>query len=744
MNTDPTLSQDGPQRLRAQERSLQSARPPASVPGYDLERLLGMGAFGEVWMAVERNTGRRVAIKFYAHRGGLDWSLLSREVEKLTFLFADRHVVQLIGVGWDSEPPYYVMEYMEHGSLADRLRSRPLSCAEAVAVFRDVAVGLIHAHGKGVLHCDLKPGNVLLDQDQKPRLADFGQSRLLREQAPALGTLFYMAPEQANLEAVPDARWDVYALGALLYCMLTGSPPHRDDAAVSKLEAIVDFRKRLAEYRSLIRRRGAPNGHRQIRGVDRALAEMIDRCLAPDPKRRYPNVQSVLDALDARQARRARRPAMLLGTFGPALVLLVVSLFVYTGFKAAVERSRTELVNRALKTNEFAARSAAKAIAANVDRRCRAVEQLVNSDNLIREFLRATEDPELAELSSRLCDPSLAEEQLEPLREQFREHPLRRALQAALEASLPAEMVAGRNVNSWFLNDARGLQIARVPEEAKASTVGRCYAWRSYFHGGPVDLEPGQRPAAGVHLARTSLSAAYRSEALDIWNVAVSTPIRSADGKKFLGVGGLSVGVGRLVESLEAEDSRSQFAVLVERPLPHAPGHILEHPVMDAWKNGVSSNGMRPLQIRHDEFPATAELKVNYRDPAGQVDPAYRQRWLADSAEVVSESGDTGWSVIVEESYESAIGATLRDLWAGLIAYSWRALAMVLVVVLGLWGVAYRLLEQSGPARPASVGGDGQTPGASATSRSAMEPTDTPPRSAPAAPAGPDASRPEG
>src|SRR5690606_31549871 len=100
-----------------------------------------------------------------------------------------------------------------------------------------------------------------------------------------------------------------------------------------------------------------------------------------------------------------------------------------------------------------------------------------------------------------------------------------------------------------------------------------------------------------------------------------------------------------------------------------------------------------------DEFPATAELKVNYRDPAGQVDPAYQQRWLADSAEVISESGDTGWSVIVEESYETAIGATLRDLRAGLIAYSWRALLMVVVVVVGLWGVAYRLLEQSGPAQ---------------------------------------------
>ena len=100
-----------------------------------------------------------------------------------------------------------------------------------------MAIGLVHAHGKGVLHCDLKPANILLDQDGKPRLADFGQSRLSTEQAPALGTMFYMAPEQADLEAVPDARWDVYALGALLYCMLTGGPPHRTGKTVDAIRA---------------------------------------------------------------------------------------------------------------------------------------------------------------------------------------------------------------------------------------------------------------------------------------------------------------------------------------------------------------------------------------------------------------------------------------------------------------------------------------------------------------------------
>jgi serine/threonine protein kinase len=224
MQSDPTQQQSHEEQRRSVQLSLQRTRPPTEVPGYETARFLGSGAYGEVWVGMDQNTGRRVAIKFFHHRSGVDWQLLSREVEKLVFLSADRYVVQLLEVGWEAEPPYYVMEYVDSGSLADLLRERgALPVGEAVELFRETAVGLMHAHGKGVLHCDLKPANILLDQDHKPRLADFGQSRLSHEQTPALGTLFFMAPEQADLEAVPDARWDVYALGALLYCMLTAA-----------------------------------------------------------------------------------------------------------------------------------------------------------------------------------------------------------------------------------------------------------------------------------------------------------------------------------------------------------------------------------------------------------------------------------------------------------------------------------------------------------------------------------------
>ena len=133
-------------------------------------------------------------------------------------------MVQVLEVGWDAEPPYYVMELIAGGSLQDYLDTHDrLPVEEAVELFRKICLGLNRCHAKGVLHCDLKPANLLLGDDNEPRLADFGQSRLTGDQTPALGTLFYMRPEQANLNAAPDASWDVYAVGAIFYRLLTGA-----------------------------------------------------------------------------------------------------------------------------------------------------------------------------------------------------------------------------------------------------------------------------------------------------------------------------------------------------------------------------------------------------------------------------------------------------------------------------------------------------------------------------------------
>lgn len=718
--TDHTQIQGDEDSRRAADLSRGRRRPPTSVPGCEAERFLGAGAYGEVWVAVDRNTGRRVAIKFFHHRGGLDWSQLSREVEKLVFLSADRYVVQLLEVGWQAEPPYYVMEYLPHGSLDDRLREQgPLPLAEALELFREVAVGLVHAHGRGVLHCDLKPANVLLDQDNRPRLADFGQSRLSHEQKPALGTLFYMAPEQADMKAAPDARWDVYALGALLYTMLGGSPPHRHDSTVSELESAAGLDDRLARYRRLITQSPPPSAHRQRKDVDRPLAELIDRCLAINPDDRFPNVQSVLDALDEREARRDRRPLVLLGMIGPALLVLLMGLAAWRGLDTAVEQSDEALTATALENNRFAAELAAVAASGELEKRFRAVEQVAESPSFRRVMVHMLESKPLTEMRDVLNNPQTnpppgdAEVDAEVLqrREAFRNHPDRQALQRLVEQlgkdrGLPS-------VASWFFNDPQGLQVAREP---LSDTIARNYAWRTYFHGGREDLPHDWRPANGSqHVEATSLSAVFLSQASGRWILGISTPVY--DDGRFLGVVALTVEVGgrdfgvSLAESDEQEQL-NQFAALVDWRDGPNKGLIIQHPLLET--NIRRSERFKTFRLAADALPAGAGAtteKSHYHDPLAAAPGGAKLagRWLADSAPVPIRDQEAPLRVIVQERHDHAIAPTLNRLKTSLRRIGLVALVAASTLLTALWAFVIRGFSVSNRKQRHQAGSPGQS-----------------------------------
>jgi serine/threonine protein kinase len=717
MDFDRTEQQTADEQRRAEALSLKPSRPPAQIPGYEPKRFLGAGAYGEVWVARDRNTGRQVAIKFYAHQGGLDWSILSREVEKLAFLSADRYVVQLLAVDWEAQPPYYVMEYVEQGSLEDFLaRDGKLSVRETVSLFRDVAVGLLHAHGKGVLHCDLKPANILIDQDGRPRLADFGQSRLSHEQTPALGTLFYMAPEQADLQAVPDVRWDVYALGALLYSMLTGAPPHRNEAASGSLETATNLEERLARYRRLIETSPPPSAHRQVGGVDRELAEIVDNCLAADRRRRYANVQEVLDALNERDKRRARRPLVLLGFIGPALLLTVMFIFGWSWFSTVMDESDEALRLRALKSNSFAAKYVASSVTNKFEEYSTAVEEVAANYRFQTLLAAALDDPELAELARQMEDPNLKGDPREVVREKFRASAARQGLQQRLN-----ELLADPNevqVESWFVNGPTGIQIARAPEE---KTVGDNYSWRTYFHGGAEDRAMDWRPAeAERHIAKSNLSAVYYSQVTDRWTVTISTPIyideEQADGspgeRRFLGILGVSANVDRFLDIPEA--SPQQFAVLVDWRDGPNKGLILQHPLFEKMREGDREVPKRfqSYRIQDHELPefAAPSVRENYVDPLAR-DPegkAYDVHWLAEASPVAMRDGDTGFVVIVQESYDGAIGGTLKRLKNRLYSTSLVAGVSIVLATTILWALVVRSLgsRARGPTKPAAASGE--------------------------------------
>jgi len=710
MTMDRTQHQSTEEERQARELSLKTTRPPVDVPGYDAQRLLGRGAYGEVWVGVDQNTGRQVAIKFFAHRSGVDWTLLSREVEKLVYLSADRYVVQLLDVGWDAEPPYYVMEFIENGSLEDLLRQGgPLSVGEAADIFAEVAIGLMHAHGKGVLHCDLKPANILLDQDNKPRLADFGQSRLSHEQSPSLGTLFYMAPEQADLTAMPDAQWDVYALGAILFCMLTGSPPYRGESHVKGIEAAHDLEARLARYKNAIRTAPVPTEHRRISGVDRALADVVDRCLAVSPDRRFPNVQAVLDALNARDLAKVRRPLMFLGFVGPLLLFVVMALFGLRGYDDALSESEVIATLKARQTSALTADYAADSIEAEIRQYFRVVRSEAGRPMLLQTF----DVLETSDIVRQMNEPGTTSETIEKLRESFLSDPQRQPLHDYLQERVDSYL-RGLNEDSldlklasMFVVDRHGRMLAGAYDDP--ATVNRSagwnYSYRTYFHGGPADLSDSHvdwqdRELRDVSpITKTHFSAAFQSTTTGIWKVAISTPILESDdpSAEILGVLALTVNLGDFAY-LRTNYDPDQFAVLIDGRQGRNYGVILQHPLFDqlaATRTGAASH----FRIDKNQLlQMQSDANYRYRDPVAQAEggEAYRGDWIPATEWVrLPDDPEHGQQmiVLVQQRYTKAM-EPVRNLGAKLKHEGIWALVGVIAVVLVLWYVVIRVLSE--------------------------------------------------
>ncbi|HSC91121.1 MAG TPA: serine/threonine-protein kinase [Gaiellaceae bacterium] len=197
---------------------------------YRLVRQLGAGAMATVWEADDLELGRRVAVKILA--ADADRARFEREAHAAARL-AHPNVVQVFDVGEDERGAYLVLELLSGGTLEDRLSpGAPLADAEAERIAAGIAAGLAHAHERGLVHRDLKPGNVLFDDD-RPKLADLGIARLrgadtLTEAGTVLGTAATISPEQAAGEPATPAS-DVYSFGVILFRLLTGRLPFEAD-----------------------------------------------------------------------------------------------------------------------------------------------------------------------------------------------------------------------------------------------------------------------------------------------------------------------------------------------------------------------------------------------------------------------------------------------------------------------------------------------------------------------------------
>jgi serine/threonine protein kinase len=727
MSDDLTQHQTAGDHDRSRQLSMQSTDSHADIPGVQITRLLGTGAYGEVWVGVDINTNRQVAVKFFQHQSGVDWQLLSKEVEKLVSLATQRYVVQLLDVGWEASPPYYVMEYLEDGSLDQFIKTADsISVQEAVELFHDITTGLTHAHNKGILHCDLKPANILLDADRRPRIADFGQSRLSTDQSPALGTLFFMAPEQADLDASPDQRWDVYGLGAILYTLLEGSAPNRSENNLQNIEAAGDLKKRLKSYQTMINNAGNPVDSMLRPDIDPPLRQIIRKCLAADPQERFSSVRDILDALRHRQTIRDRRPLTILGIFGPILLLAIMAIFSSLWYQQAVADAELAVRERVYESNAWISRHVALSVK----------DELRNYFDIVEQESVQGELPDL--ITTILTTSGLqnihADRQpwatLTPSQKAFKDDPQRLQLDQFLEARIQYYQQklqldeANAKIASLFIVGPQGdmLGIAFSPDEIRGQqSVGRYYGYRNYFHGGPQDLAQDIESRAIATISTTHLSRAFQSTTTKKWKIAITTPIymptKQSDQAgqvdpadppnqgELIGIMAVTLNLGDF-SYLRNKTIENQFAVFIDGRMGSETGRgqrrgtILQHPAMDE----LDSTPDKPFQISAEQLEGLLQGQESlYTDPIGDATglEKYRGKWIAvlepvllpDETPSATSGAQSNLMILVQESYSQAT-LPIRELGRKLILEGIFAAAVILIVVSALWFFVIRKFSQ--------------------------------------------------
>ena len=270
---------------------------------YEVEGRIGAGGMAEVWRGHDRVLNRTVAIKTLLPQFARDASFVDRFRREAQAAARLNHpgIVSVYDSGTDGDAPYIVMEFIEGRTLADYLSSgKTLPPMQAAQIAQDIAEALAVAHAQGVIHRDIKPANIMVTRDGKVLVMDFGIARLISgpETAPqtsaVLGTASYLSPEQAQGQSV-DARSDIYALGVVLYEMLTGRPPFTGDSPMA------------IAYKQVNATPEAPSSVNH--DVPPELDAVVMRALSKNPANRYQTGKEFADDLE-----RARTGGQVMAT----------------------------------------------------------------------------------------------------------------------------------------------------------------------------------------------------------------------------------------------------------------------------------------------------------------------------------------------------------------------------------------------------------------------------------------------
>ncbi|MEQ1565752.1 MAG: serine/threonine-protein kinase, partial [Myxococcota bacterium] len=261
---------------------------------FQLREEVGRGGMGVVYHAWDRDRARHVALKILLSGEFSSPEHLERFAREArsAALASHPNLVRVHDIGWLEERAYFTMDLVDGPTLQEVLERRgTLPVPEAVRIAAGIARGLAAAHAAAVVHRDVKPANVVLTAEGIPRLTDFGLARAptgladrLTRTDQLMGTPTYMAPEQLTSSRAVDARTDQYALGAVLYEMVSGTTPYLGDDPVKVMSAVA---------------RAAPTPiRRRLPSLPVPVGTMIDKAMARDPERRYPTTDALADDLE--------------------------------------------------------------------------------------------------------------------------------------------------------------------------------------------------------------------------------------------------------------------------------------------------------------------------------------------------------------------------------------------------------------------------------------------------------------
>ena len=607
---------------------------------YELIRVLGQGGMGTVYEARLAGTSLRVALKVLkpTELGGAEATRPLREEVEHTASLRHPNIVPIYHVGEHAGQPFYTMELIEGGSLDQHLDRYRGQFAKIARLLATTARAVHHAHQRRILHRDLKPGNILLDAAGEPHVADFGLATRLDEagtatdSGPPAGSLPWMAPETVRGEPTLSTAIDVWALGVILYELLTGVRPFGGADA--------------REVRRAILEREPPAPRAVNPRVPRDLDAVCRRCLQKDPERRYESATALALELErwlrdepvrARRAGRIERAARWCrrnpGLAAGSTLLLVLLL---AGLEAALSLTRNQdqkLRAAVCQNNEFAARHVASSL-------------LMRLEQLSEPVLAAAGDDSLRRACGRADDA---------------------AAQTALENLFPARSPARTSFATIYLLNPHARIAALVGPDRSPPVrrmVGVEFSGRDYFHGA-LRHDEESAPRDRIHISRI-----FRSENDGLDKVAISCPVKPLGRGRDSWVLAATITTDATLGLDGLHDQRHKAVLFAPRDTnPPRPGDpylpsgyvILVHPAFRPGQTSVPFPEGRPGRVRlpDDEpelrpasgpppFPADDD----YADPVAENGhPEFSGRWLTGSARV----GNTELIVLVQQRYEEAV-----------------------------------------------------------------------------------------